>query len=428
MPLSDSRAVHHGHRPPDDVSDTNPSLARGRPRGDLRRTGSFAGARITAAVIQALTLVVIARALEPTAFALFALLFGVLQVGQAFFDGGCTQAIARHHREPSRVRAIFRAGRVLSLTAGIVASGALLVVAVAGGDPIVTALVPLGPWLAAERQAEVSSMLLASWGRTGAVALGVVGRRGLVFVACLAALAHPAAVLWAFSLTSLVSSAATSTLLARSALRLTAAGRPGIGIDRATAAMLLPYWATGLGLQVRQLDITVLTATAGVGTAAAFAPASRLIPPLRIVPTTYAQMLLARLARDSRALRPHELWWPTGVALVVFGAAALVAGPLLPVVLGTGYASAVLPLQISLLALAPATAASILTSSAQARGATRYAATCAWTSATVSLVLVAVLGLTLGAVGAAAATGLGFVVQATLLLVRRPRPGGSSPS
>ena len=424
MPLSHSTTARLRRRPTSEVADVGPAPGDGRRGGELRRTGSFAGARILAAVIQALTVVVIARALDPAAFALFALLFGVLQVAQAFFDGGCTQAIARHHLEPGRVRAIVRAGRALSLTTAVVATGALACAAFVGGDPLVAALVPLGVWVAAERQAEVSSMLLASGGRTGTVALGMVGRRGLVLLACLTAPAAPEAVLWAFSLTSLVSSAITSTVLARSALCLSGARRPGIGIGRSTAAMLLPYWATGLGLQVRQLDLTVLTATAGVGVAAAFAPASRLIPPLRIVPTTYAQMQLARLARESRVLRPRELWLPTGVALAAFGSAALVVGPLLPLVLGRDYASAVLPLQVSLLALVPATAASILTSATQSGGDTRYAAICAWASAVTSLVLVAVLGLLAGATGAAAATGLGFVVQAALLLAHRRRPRG----
>jgi O-antigen/teichoic acid export membrane protein len=134
-----------------------------------------------------------------------------------------------------------------------------------------------------------------------------------------------------------------------------------------------------------------------------------------MVPGTYTQLLLARLAATKEALTLRTVAVLGAVTAAVFAPLAVTANYWIPLLLGHEYLASVDVVRIVIGSLVFAAMSSAFASALHATdGASRVAAV-VWTSATTTLILIAVLGRFYGEVGAAWAVALGYAMQFLLM-------------
>lgn len=387
----------------------------------LKALSLVGSARVLSTAAQAVTLLLMARYLAPTDFGEFAGVLGGLMALNIISDGGATYAVGRHHRSAATVVEILRAGRFLSGTTLLISVPVLATLAYTSRSPVLLACLPLCVWVPLERQLEVSSAYLLALGRDSLVGAVSLLRRVVTLgvILMLPAGVSPVA---AYSVTMLVAAVVATVIVSRSvgaalARDGTSSGSPGrprrwmpLPVP-GTWAMLRPYWAAIAGQGVRQLDVAVLSAAAGAAAAGFFAPASRLVPALLLVPGTYTQLLLARMSATGERLTVRPLLVVGAVTTVAFGVLAATASRWVPLLLGQAYAPSVAVVQIVIGGLVFATLSSIFASALHATDRATDVAAAVWCGAVVTLVLVAVLGDRFGAPGAAWAVALGYALQ-----------------
>jgi O-antigen/teichoic acid export membrane protein len=406
----------------------------------FRSFGVVSGARVAATTAQALTLLIMARSLGVSAFGQFAAVLGGMTALGILADGGATYAVGRHHTTPPTILQILRASRLLSLATLLVSVPVLAVLVHLSGSAILAACLLLCAWIPLERQAEISSAYLLVRGRR-TVVCGTYLLRRLPTLAAL--LLIPAGVMpvLTYAVTMVTAAAVSMVVLGRRVteeLAVVPAARAGARLhstllpERATWTLLRPFWFATAGQGVRQIDVAVLSVAAGSAVAGVFAPASRLVPALLLVPGTYTQLLLGRLSAGQASLTARRLVGLAVVATTSFSTLAVLAELWVPLLLGEDYLASVDVIRVVTASLVFAALSSMIASSLHATDRAAYVAAAVWTGATTTIGLIAVLGATYGAMGAAGAVAAGYVLQFVLMAllhrVRRATPDGASGS
>ena len=383
----------------------------------LKALSLVGSARILSTASQALTLLILARSLGPSDFAVVAAVLGGLMALNLVADGGATYAVGRHHESNFMIVQILRACRLLSYGTMLISVPILGCLAYVSHSAILAACLPLCAWVPLERQLEVYSAYLMSRNRQVVVGGGYLLRRMPTLAAVLLLSSTPYLV-WAYSVTTVLTAAVAMVLLGRSVVTETSCPSSGLALivpNRETWSVLRPFWAAIAGQGVRQLDVAVLTFITGTAVAGIFAPVSRMVPALLLVPGTYTQLLLARLAATKEVLTTRTLAVLGGLTAAVFAPLAIFANYWIPLLLGDAYLGSVDVARIVIASLVFAAMSSAYASGLHATdGASRVAAV-VWISATTSLVLIAALGSLYGAVGAAWAVALSYALQFFLM-------------
>lgn len=379
----------------------------------LRALSLVGGARMLSTAAQALTLLVTARILGPTDFAEFAGVIGGLMALSILSDGGATYAVGRHHGDLAMITRVFRASRLLSVGTLLLSLPTLTALACVTQSQTLLACLPLCAWVPLERQLEVTSAYLMSTGRQGVVGASYLIRRIPALVAVVALSSSPY-VVWAFSATMLASAAAAVSFLGRRAPAGLSRHRPWLP-DRQIWPTLRPFWAAVGGQGIRQFDVAILTFAAGAPTAGMFAPASRLVPALLLLPGTYTQLLLARIAASKEQVTAGGVATLGVITAAMFAPLALTAPLWIPLLLGEAYADSVRVTQIVIAGLVFAAMSSAFASGLHAGDCAARVAAVVWVSALSTLTLIGALGVLAGATGAAWATAGGYVLQFLLM-------------
>jgi O-antigen/teichoic acid export membrane protein len=182
-------------------------------------------------------------------------------------------------------------------------------------------------------------------------------------------------------------------------------------------AEALPYFVNSVSVQMRNLDVYLVTAVGSAVTAGLYASARRLMSPLLLLPTAMATVLMPAIARSSATAHARVLKSITltsFVALPVYIGIALLLPWALPLTLGEPYRDATPAAQALVLALPFAVAGSLLTSYLQGQGQARVTARIAVIATAYNLGGIW-FGVTLGGlVGAAIATATTSAVQVVL--------------
>lgn len=391
-------------------------------RGATARLGC---GRMVAMVAQALALILLARSVSPASFGLFSAVLGAMLALQAVAEGGATYALLKHHAasDDRATAEIFRLGRALGAIASVIGLAGLAVAYMISGAAVVVLMAPLALWVAFERRTEIHSAYLIANGNVTAVAVGVAARRIVVLCAVALSSVGDASIL-SYATASAVAAAANSVLLSiyfpvpsRASVERKIGSTAGRKTSRQTISLLLPYWSTNLAQSVRQLDVMVVALFGGVYVASNYAPASRIITPLMLLPTTYSQLLLSHLARTKRRPRTWDIVLPAIVTLLLLLPVAASAPFWITRLLGPAYSGAVAPMQVVLLGLVFAVVSSPLGSIHQASGRQKLAAGAAWIGTVTSFALAVVLCGVAGAVGAAIGVLSGHALQALVLVM-----------
>lgn len=414
------------------------------PPPTLARSFSWVVAsRLGAAALQAAVIAFLARATTLQEFGTTAAVLGALTLVTVVGDLGTTVRLitvqASGAGDALTVARLVRLNALLTGTAGILTSIVLLTLARTTGSPALAALAPLGLWVSLERACEVRTAVAMGRFDQKVAATCLLLRRGVtltVMVVPLLALdlltgtartGRPGGLspVLLFALANTLGSLAGWVHIRRRvAVR-------GVGAPLATLLAELrhsiPFLGNSLGAQLRNLDTAVVSWTCGPTVAGVFGLPSRMISPLRIVPTSLATALLPHVSA-TRGRRPTGIARTLLATLLVtnafYGVLFLLADRLVEAFAGPAFSAAVTPLRILLVGLAFAGLSASLTSLLQGQGHERGVARVSLASGTGTLVLLAALAGPWGAVGAATAASCGYVGQCLalglLLTSRRP--------
>ncbi|WP_194383725.1 lipopolysaccharide biosynthesis protein [Microbacterium luteum] len=389
--------------------------------------GWVSGGRLLAALVQALVVVLLARAISPQEFGLFAATQGALIVAQTVSGLGLATYVVRHRAirtDDPNVLVALRLNEATTYAFG----GVLLAAFISLGawiDEAFFALLPLALSMAAERSADAWLGVAIADGDARVNTLNLVGRRiatAAIFLALTTGAGAPP--LLSFGIAALFAAVA-SWIFSRMYVGAHVARRRFEGPRRRRYAVVLRrsrhYWMNSIATQLRNLDTTVAAFSMSPAQAGFFGVASRVTGPLRMLPTSLSIVLLPVASRtgskDRRSLALLIAGAASGIT-ILFVSVAIVAPYVVPALLGNDYRGATVTLQLTAIGLIPAGIASLLGAVLQGSGHARYVSNVAFIMTGVCLAGVALGGASLGAVGGAIALGVAYIVQMALLIIR----------
>jgi O-antigen/teichoic acid export membrane protein len=372
--------------------------------------------RILAALLQAVLLVLAARALKVADFGHLMAFVGVVALAQVLVDCGVSIFVTRERA------ATPESGRVTAGLRFTVVSSTLLMIVLATGIALAAVLVssvywsmlPLVAWAAGERNADTRLSVAFADGDVHVSVLNLVTRRTCTILLFVIALAADVPALLAFSVASAVTALGSATF-ANIYIRARVTAASSISF-RELLRLARPFWVSNIASQARNLDAVLVSAFAGATQTGLYSSGSRLVNPLQILPASLASILLPASARslDSRRVlaRLLALTLVVVVGLTVVYAAIFAATPwLVREGLGARYDGSGTVIRIILLGLPFASATALFTSILIGRGYGRSVAFVSSITTTCCLAGICVVAPFAGASGAAAVLSASFVVQ-----------------
>ena len=374
-----------------------------------------------AAVLQAATAVVVARAAGISAFGLLSATTGVATVYFVVTDLGLLSYIAR-----ARARGDADAlASALSLNTATSIVGGAVAVAVATGLSLSGFLQPayivLALALSMEKPIETLLSVPVADGRVGVSAATVILRRMLGLVILLATEQELGPIL-AYAV-----GYACASLLGQAHIRLylktrVVVKRSSLSIA-GTVQKAFPFYLANLTAQVRSLDTALVAAILTPYSAGLYAAAARLAAPFYLIPTSLTTIVLPRLSRAGQAGAwrfSRRLCKATVVLECGLLPVLLLSEPITEAVFGSAFRAAGPILAWTLVSLPLIAVASPLGSVLQANDDEKFVARNGVIFAILTVAAIAGGALLSGPSGAAAAVGLIFLGK-DIVLVHRIR-------
>lgn len=369
-------------------------------------------------MLQAVTLVLLARSTSPDVFALVAAALGLSVFASALTDLGVTPASTREtvHR-PESLRGLRRLNSEVAAIVGLAVFASMLVGAYGLNSHILAQLSPFALWLFAERLAEFRFAVLVGLGAGATASFSVVIRKIAPLITLILSVTIGIDPVLAISSGYLLGSIASLAVGRGRIADLFHATDRSVLSRRSAFALSSPFWINSISSQVRQLDVAIVGAGGGAIAASSYAPASRLVSPLLLIPTTLAQAALPSVTRDPTNHRAIRRLFIVGLVPIsgMYLIGIVLAPSILPALLGAAYADAAPVIQVLLVGLVAASFSSMVTSVLQASGHEREAAlvNVLWSVVAIGVLFIGSLS---GSVGAAIAMSLGYYAQALTLL------------
>lgn len=398
---------------------------RSQPSGNItigRQVYWLTSGRIVGALLQALTLGLLSRALGPAGFGLAAGVVGAVQASIAVGDLGVTPTLLRTRARGSSASltgSLLALNARVSLALGLIWTAILLAAGLISGEIAYFFLLPLAIWVVAEKNTETTLMIPLADGKTFELLASLMLRRSAALGLLLAGIhlgAHP---LVAYSV-----ALAGSGLIGVAWTR----GRTTAGLPRQRSVPYLPllrqafpFWLATLAVQGRAFDVSIVRAAADDYTSGLYAAPSRVTGALSLLPNSIAQVALPVASKGDKAgVRALAKALIGGMLIMTatFGLIAIFAESALRVVLGPQFEQSAMPLRIILIGLVFLGFSSSLISFLQASGDEWFVARACLVSTAVCFVGVFVGAHASGADGAAVALSASYITQTILLGAR----------
>lgn len=309
-------------------------------------------ARSSAAILQILVLVLLARGLQPALFALVSSAYVALNVVVAVNGFGLLRQIEfRRSRDPDdpSLASLF----ALRLRFSYGSAALWLVVCLAAyavtGHEYLLALSPAAIWLLVEQTTQVWNGISVVDGRAQHLVWSYVTRRLPVVVFLAVALALDLHMVWSWTLGLAAGSFVSYLQGVRTQQPWARVLWPRRSLIREKVSLDLGYWWGLVGLQLRDFDVAVVSAVSTLA-GGFYAFPARLVSPMNLVTLAAASVAFPRVARAGltrRQLRRGTLLGVLPVTLVALVVELL--SPYLPLLLGDAYQGSVMVLRIACL-------------------------------------------------------------------------------
>lgn len=374
--------------------------------------------RILASVVQAVSLVVLARTSTPDVVGIVMVFISFATIPQVLFDAGISTYVIRERaisQTSGSVSFALSVGSKLAMALGALTVVALYILGLIV-DSTYWTMLPLAVWIAAERNADLWLGILVADGDAERNVLILIARRLTTLL-----------VLEIFMLTSLdpilgfsvgmMLSAILGIALTRRLILPTLGHADNIGfgalIDRTRS-----FWLNSTFAQGRNIDGILVTSIAGPVQAGFYSMGTRLINPLRILPDALAGVMLPAASREG--FRPldfrRKIFLVTSGMTILFVSIALACPWVVPLFLGASYAGMVPAIQMIVLGLIFGSIASMFNALLMARGHAHHVALASGLT-TVFCILGVVIGSSIAeAFGAALGAGFSFFLQAVIAI------------
>ncbi|MGN7147499.1 oligosaccharide flippase family protein [Arthrobacter sp. SAFR-179] len=394
--------------------------------GRRKRAGDFLWAlagRGGAAALQALTLVLLARFSNPADFGLTMGVQGVLLTAAYFLGFGLgpyvivEQAKARYSEV---VGGITYVNNRTSAFSGIACFVGLVIAGIFNSE--IFMLLPLAVAMLAMRNSAVIEGIALANGRVRIFGASLLLRRlaqALIFVILSIAGMHA---MIAYSIAYAASESLINFFLRK------VIGSPTVPATKPKFNQVirsaLPYWVETVAVQFRGLDVSSVGLAAGAAVGGIYAVPARLSSAILMIPSTFANLILPKIAAGNRKVFLRVAGLSLPVILIVWSVLAglvIYTEPILAVLLGPTYVSASAPVQIFCIGFAVLTCITIVNAMVQGIGLAQHVA---WTSMVGSVLAVVCAGLgasLLGAQGASWGFSLGVSIQLVLLCASSAR-------
>ncbi|WP_082483996.1 oligosaccharide flippase family protein [Arthrobacter sp. Leaf141] len=375
--------------------------------------------RLLGALIQAATMLLLARDLGPHDFGVFSAAFGAMIVFQAAFDPGIATMVVKERAADPANPLIHTALRITDRLAFILAFSVAIPLVILGIalDPYFFLLLPLAIWAACERHADTWLSVPLADGDARINSQNLLARRIITALLYIGAVIVGVNAAFAFS-----AAMAVTALISLIVIRKIVRGRLTIMPPRHTFREIIriswPYWLNSLGTQARNLDTLIVSAVAGASQAGFYAATSRATGPLRLLSTSMAAVLLPASATTSeKQIRSlfRMVWFVVVSCAILYGGLMMIVPIMVKLFLGEIYQGAILPLQVVLAGLVFAALSSLFSSILQGAGLQYFVAKTAVTTTLACLILAGIGGLLAGAIGAALALSFSFILQSAIL-------------
>lgn len=397
-----------------------PMLERIRHSRLARQFATLLGGRFAAAVIQAVSIYLLARWSEVQDFGMFAAALGLAVTLQAVGDVGATTFVIRETAARGLNRSVAYAELLSRLMMGVIALSGVVAVAClsqAGGNRYL-ALLPMAGWIVADRSSDIRSAIARGLGDVRIGTINLLLRR--LAQLALFALGYwlGVQVTWAYSLSLLLGSA---LILAAMWRRLPQPPRLPLRRHALGIAFLRcrPYWLHSAATQLRNVDTAIVAGLSGPIQASYYGLGARLMTPLRMLPFTLSGVLLPHFVKR-RNERKKDISMGATLSLLIALPYLIIAAaaPWAVKHLGPDYAGATLPLQIMCVGLAGSGFISIFNTMLQAHGQARLVARISTLITALFILLIGAGTVVYGATGAAVGFMASTFVQAAMLFIR----------
>lgn len=323
-------------------------------------------ARATAAVLQILVLVLLARSLPPYLFAFVIAVNVVLQVTVAVNGFGLLRQIEyRRSRDPDdpSLPSLFMARLAFSWASAVLWLLTCLALFGISGHIYFIALIPAALWLLVEQTTQVWNGISVVDGNSRHLLVSYASRRLPVVLTLAAAMLLD--LTWGKTILSWTMGLAAGSVLSYAVGLRTQEPWARVWWPRRSGItepipFELGYWWGLVGLQLRDLDVAAV-GTVNADVAGLYAFPARLVSPMNLVTVAAASNAFPRVARHgiTRAqLRRGTLFGLMPVTLVAAVTASLAS--YLPVVIGDKYAGSVDVLRVTCVTAVASGAASLL--------------------------------------------------------------------
>ncbi|MCD2141541.1 lipopolysaccharide biosynthesis protein [Rhodococcus pyridinivorans] len=372
--------------------------------------------RLGGALIQAGSMALLARWIGPSEFGLFASAYGIALVLQTVIDLGLTTYIVRLRAlEPTSeyLKEALRIVSRISILTGILGVAGMSIMT--WHDPRYLPFIPFAVWIAVDRQVETWLAIPLADGDTIQNATSLVTRRSISFMVLIVAAATGFDPLLGYTFgLALGSTISCFVVMEKNRVPFRRFKVPA----RKVIETARPYWANSVATQLRNFDTLIVTAIAGTTQGGYYGAASRLTTPLRIIPTSFAQVLMPAAARSGKpgrkALLRSVIILMAATALL-YAVVAVIMPLVVPLVLGEDFDDSILIIQIVCGGLAFAAISSQMNSLLQGWGQLRQVAVISAITSISCLLGVAVAAIWWGGVGAAIALTASYILQVVLL-------------
>jgi O-antigen/teichoic acid export membrane protein/O-antigen ligase len=417
--LSDSGSAdrhHRDHRHED--GGTMGAPAGSRMRGVLGGASALAASRIAGSGLQAVAMVVLARQVDPRGFGAFGGYFGAVAFLTIVADAGISTALLRW-RALGRDTAVSAGLRlnILTTIGGLVIAAAIGVGLTAGTmAPWVAVLLAAG-WMVDKNVETVLTLAIAD-GRMGHAVGSILGRK-VVQVALFVAVVELGAAPFPSLAYGLVTASVLGQIHVRFAVRVP--GRATAGDVWRAVLDSRAYLVSNVSAQARVLDATVVSLVAPGAGAGLYAAASRIFSPFVSIPSALSAVLVPHSATAPHGEARRLFWRMNLVVVLVVGAISAVGMVVAPwlagALFGDVYSGAGVVIAVMLAGVPSFCASSPCGAVLQGVGRDALVAKIGVASAVTLLVAVAGGAVLFGAVGAAAAVSLTYLLKHVSLLI-----------
>lgn len=382
---------------------------------------SILSARILANVLQAINVIVLARAVSPSDIGMTSAIIGFCMVLFTITDFGLSTLISKSYAREDHVMvaSALRWTTITTWVFGLSSLGVGLGLSAVGLIPLsMTALILS---VAVDRCVEYRLSVPIAAESKAVPASSILLRRGVQFIVFIGFVIAGVAALWAYALAQLLGALvgyAQSTYFLRSRVVKVDSRLPWQTVLKNSYA----FFVNSVTAQISTLDTFLVSVFSGAHSAGLYAAASRVTSPLILIPGTLASTVLPPAARAtaSQARRVGvRLTLLVPVILVLAGPVGyFVAEPLCQLLYGPEYRPAGLTLTVLFIGIPFAVLAAALGAILQAQGGEQFVAKVGVAFAVVFVSAIGVGGHVYGSVGAAIGGCTAMALNCVPLVVR----------